>query len=31
LQSGRLKDGDLMLIVAAGTGYAWGASVVRWG
>jgi 3-oxoacyl-[acyl-carrier-protein] synthase-3 len=31
LQTGRLKDGDLMVIVAAGTGYAWGASVVRWG
>jgi 3-oxoacyl-[acyl-carrier-protein] synthase-3 len=31
LQTGRLKDGDLMVIVAAGIGYAWGASVVRWG
>lgn len=31
LESGNLKDGDLMLIVAAGIGYAWGASVVRWG
>jgi 3-oxoacyl-[acyl-carrier-protein] synthase-3 len=28
---GRLKDGDLMIIVAAGVGYVWGASCVRWG
>ena len=28
---GRLKGGDLMLIVAAGIGYVWGASCVRWG
>ena len=28
---GRLRDGTLMVIVAAGIGYAWGASVVRWG
>jgi 3-oxoacyl-[acyl-carrier-protein] synthase-3 len=31
LESGRLKDGDLMVIVAAGIGYAWGASVIKWG
>ncbi|MEO8288069.1 MAG: 3-oxoacyl-ACP synthase [Chloroflexota bacterium] len=31
LESGRLKDGDLMVIVAAGIGYAWGASVIQWG
>lgn len=31
LETGRLKDGDLMVIVAAGIGYTWGASVVRWG
>jgi 3-oxoacyl-[acyl-carrier-protein] synthase III len=31
LESGRLKDGDLMVMVAAGIGYAWSASVVRWG
>jgi 3-oxoacyl-[acyl-carrier-protein] synthase III len=31
LASGRLKDGDLMAIVAAGIGYVWGASIVRWG
>lgn len=31
LKQGRLKDGDLMTIVAAGIGYAWGAACVRWG
>ncbi len=31
LETGRLKDGDLMVMVAAGIGYAWSASVVRWG
>lgn len=31
LKQGRLKDGDLMVIVAAGIGYAWGACCVRWG
>ncbi|MGH2793222.1 MAG: 3-oxoacyl-ACP synthase [Actinomycetota bacterium] len=27
---GRLADGDLILLLAAGTGYTWAASVVRW-
>lgn len=31
LRSGRLKDGDLMVVVAAGIGYVWGATVVQWG
>jgi 3-oxoacyl-[acyl-carrier-protein] synthase-3 len=31
LAQGRLKDGDLMVIVAAGIGYVWAAGVVRWG
>ena len=31
LEQGRLKDGDLMAIVAAGIGYVWGAMCVRWG
>ncbi len=31
LESGALRDGDLMVMVAAGIGYAWSASVVRWG
>ena len=28
---GRLTDGDLVLMLAAGTGYTWAATVVRWG
>lgn len=28
---GRLKPGDLMVIVGAGIGYVWGAAVVQWG
>lgn len=31
VRRGRLHDGDLMVIVAAGIGYVWGAAVVRWG
>lgn len=31
LQRGRLRDGDLMVAIAAGIGYVWGAVVVRWG
>lgn len=31
LRLGRLKDGDLMAMVAAGIGYVWGASIIRWG
>jgi 3-oxoacyl-[acyl-carrier-protein] synthase-3 len=31
LQSGRLRDGDLMVMIAAGIGYVWGAAVVAWG
>lgn len=31
LETGHLKPGDLMVMVAAGIGYAWAASVVRWG
>ena len=29
--AGRLSDGDLVLLLAAGTGYTWAATVVRWG
>jgi 3-oxoacyl-[acyl-carrier-protein] synthase-3 len=29
--SRQLKDGDLMVILSAGIGYVWGATVVRWG
>lgn len=31
LAQGRLRDGDLMVIVAAGIGYVWGAAAVQWG
>jgi 3-oxoacyl-[acyl-carrier-protein] synthase-3 len=30
-RQGKLKDGDLMAIVAAGIGYTWGAQCIRWG
>jgi 3-oxoacyl-[acyl-carrier-protein] synthase-3 len=30
-RAGRLSDGDLVLLLAAGTGYTWAATVVRWG
>jgi 3-oxoacyl-[acyl-carrier-protein] synthase-3 len=30
-RTGELTDGDLVLLLAAGTGYTWAASVVRWG
>ena len=30
-KQGKLKDGDLMIVVAAGVGYVWGASCVKWG
>lgn len=31
LESGRIKDGTVVCMIAAGIGYAWAASVVRWG
>jgi 3-oxoacyl-[acyl-carrier-protein] synthase III len=30
-REGKLSDGDVVLLLAAGTGYTWAASVVRWG
>ena len=30
-RSGTVRDGDIVLLLAAGTGYTWAASVVRWG
>jgi 3-oxoacyl-[acyl-carrier-protein] synthase III len=30
-RNGELHDGELVLLLAAGTGYTWAASVVRWG
>jgi 3-oxoacyl-[acyl-carrier-protein] synthase-3 len=31
VKQGRLKEGDLMAIVAAGIGYVWAAGIVQWG
>jgi 3-oxoacyl-[acyl-carrier-protein] synthase III len=31
VESGRLKDGDIAVLVSAGIGYAWGATTIRWG
>lgn len=30
-QQDKLKDGDIVVLVSAGLGYAWGANVIRWG
>lgn len=30
-ERGLLKDGDIVVLVSAGIGYAWGANVIRWG
>jgi 3-oxoacyl-[acyl-carrier-protein] synthase III len=31
LKEGKVKEGDLVVFVSAGIGYAWGASVIKWG
>lgn len=31
VRAGRVRDGDVVLLLSAGTGYTWAASVVRWG
>jgi len=31
LQSGKVKNGSVISMIAAGIGYAWGANVIRWG
>jgi 3-oxoacyl-[acyl-carrier-protein] synthase III len=31
VRDGRVEDGDAVLLLAAGTGYTWAATVVRWG
>jgi 3-oxoacyl-[acyl-carrier-protein] synthase-3 len=31
VRAGDVKDGDVVLLLAAGTGYTWAASVVRYG
>ncbi|HZC31281.1 MAG TPA: 3-oxoacyl-[acyl-carrier-protein] synthase III C-terminal domain-containing protein, partial [Gaiellaceae bacterium] len=30
-RDGKLREGELLLLLGAGTGYTWAASVVRWG
>jgi 3-oxoacyl-[acyl-carrier-protein] synthase III len=30
-KAGKLKNGDVVVIVSAGIGYAWGATTIRWG
>lgn len=31
LEQGKIKDGDLVVGVSAGVGYAWGATAIKWG
>jgi 3-oxoacyl-[acyl-carrier-protein] synthase-3 len=31
LQQRKIKDGDVVVLVSAGIGYAWGATTIRWG
>jgi len=31
LENGKVKDGDIVVFVSAGIGYAWGATVIKWG
>jgi len=31
LKEGKVKDGDLVVFVSAGIGYAWGATAIKWG
>jgi 3-oxoacyl-[acyl-carrier-protein] synthase III len=31
LEQGKIKNGDVVVLVSAGIGYAWGASTIRWG
>ena len=31
VRDGRIEDGDAVLLLSAGTGYTWAATVVRWG
>ncbi len=31
LHQGRIKDGDIIVLVSAGIGYAWGATTIQWG
>jgi 3-oxoacyl-[acyl-carrier-protein] synthase III len=31
VKEGKLKEGDIVVLVSAGIGYAWGASTIKWG
>jgi 3-oxoacyl-[acyl-carrier-protein] synthase-3 len=31
IREGKIKDGDIVVLVSAGIGYAWGATTIRWG
>ncbi|WP_277750921.1 3-oxoacyl-ACP synthase [Anaerobacillus alkaliphilus] len=31
LEQGKIKEGDVVVLVSAGIGYAWGATTIRWG
>ncbi len=31
VESGRLRDGDLVAMISAGIGYVWAAAIVEWG
>ena len=31
VRDGRVQDGDAVLLLSAGTGYTWAATVLRWG
>jgi 3-oxoacyl-[acyl-carrier-protein] synthase-3 len=31
LKAGKIKDGDVVVLVGAGVGYAWGATTIKWG
>jgi 3-oxoacyl-[acyl-carrier-protein] synthase III len=31
IEKGKIKDGDIVVLVSAGIGYAWGATTIRWG
>jgi len=31
VRAGEVEDGDLVLLLAAGTGYTWAATTLRWG
>jgi 3-oxoacyl-[acyl-carrier-protein] synthase-3 len=30
-KQGKLKDGEVMAVIAAGIGYVWGTTIIKWG